>query len=291
MLIAEFPVHDTILAGQTLAQANLRQKLGISVIALLKRGKISPPDPQEVLSPTTILIMAGTEEEIGQTGRQLTESCAYPPANPSVIILGGGRVGQAAAAFLDQNNISYKIIEKRGKVGSKQNHFIYGDAADIAVLKEAGIEQARSVVITTHDDAMNIYLSFYCRQLRPDIQIIARASEDLNTSKLHRAGADQVGSAAVRGAATIMNLLQPYEGAFYTTELSIFLVPIPAVLAGKSLIESKLREKTGCSVMAIKEDSNFLTNPDPTTSLPQKGELIIVGSLEAEKLFRQEYME
>jgi voltage-gated potassium channel len=290
VLIAEFPVHDTILAGQTLAKANLRQKLGISVIALLKRGKISPPDPQEILSPTTILIMAGTEEDMAQTGRQLTDSCAYPPANPSVIILGGGRVGQAAAAFLAQSGISYKIVEKRGRVGSEKDHFIYGDAADIAVLKEAGIEQARSVIITTHDDAMNIYLSFYCRQLRPDIQIIARASEDLTTSKLHRAGADQVGSSAVRGAATIMNLLQPYEGALFSTELSIFLVPVPAALAGKSLIESKLREKTGCSVMAIKDDSSLLTNPDPTTPLPLTGELIIVGSLEAEKVFKQEYM-
>jgi voltage-gated potassium channel len=291
LLITEFPVHDTILEDKSLTQTDFRKKLGLSVIAFLKRGKIFPPDPHEILAPTTILIMAGTQEDMAQVGRQLTETCAYPPPDPSVIILGGGRVGQAAAAFLDQSSISYRIVEKRERVGKTQDHVIHGDAADIAVLKEAGIEQARSVIITTHDDAMNIYLSFYCRQLRPDIQIIARASEVLTIPKLHRAGADQIGSDAARGASTIMNLLQPYEGSLFSTDLNIFLVPIPSVLAGKTLIESTLREKTGCIVMAIKVDSEFLTNPDPTMPLPRAGELVIAGSLEAEKIFKEEYID
>jgi voltage-gated potassium channel len=289
LLIAEFPVQDTILEGKSLIQARLRETLGISVIAFLKRGKIFPPDPQEILEPTTILILAGTQEDMDQTGRQLTETCIYPPPDPAVIILGGGRVGQAAAAFLAQSNVSYRVVEKRERIGSVQDHVIHGDAADIAVLKAAGIEQARSVIITTHDDAMNIYLSFYCRQLRPDIQIITRASEDLNTPKLHRAGADQIGSSAVRGAGTIMNLLQPYEESLFSTDLNVFMVPIPPVLAGKKLIESNLQEKTGCIVMAIKDDSGFRTNPDPTMPLPRTGELVIAGSLEAEKVFREEY--
>ncbi|MEN8199691.1 MAG: NAD-binding protein [Thermodesulfobacteriota bacterium] len=291
LLIAEFPVQDTILVDQSLVQARLRERLGLSVIAFLKRGIICPPDPHEKLSPTTILILAGTKEDMGQAGRQLTNSCAYSPLDPAVIILGGGRVGQASAEFLKQNDISYKIVEKEKQIGWEKESFTYGDAADIDVLKEAGIERARSVIVTTHDDAMNIYLSFYCRQLRPDIQIIARASEDPTISKLHRAGADQVSSAAARGVATIMSLLQPYEGSLFSADLNIFLVPIPPDLRGKTLTESRIREKTGCNVMALKDESDFQTSPDPTIPLPQRGELVIVGSMEAERQFKEEYME
>ncbi len=291
LLIAEFPVYDSILAGQTLAGADYLQELGVSIIGFLKRGQVSVPDPHEKLSQTTILILAGTEDKIGQVGRRLAASCTFPPLDTAVIILGGGRVGRAAANFLDQNGVSYRIVEKLENVGIDDGQYIHGDAADIAVLKRAGIEQARSVIVTTHDDAMNIYLSFYCRQLRPDIQVIARASKEITRSKLHRAGADQVGSAAVRGASLIMELLHPNEDSLFSTDLNFFQVPVPQSLAGMSLIDTRLRQKTGCSVMAIRDSDRLLSNPDPNMPLPQTGEMIIAGSLKAEELFRKEYLD
>jgi voltage-gated potassium channel len=290
LLIGEFPVRDTILAGQTLTQSKLRQTLGLSVIGFLERGEILPPDPQRVLSPTNILIMAGTQAAMDRTGRQLVESPLDPLPDPLVLILGGGRVGQAAASFLQQNSISYKIVEKMATVKKRKAHYILGDAANIKTLKEAGIDKARSVLITTHTDAMNIHLSFYCRQLRPDIQIITRATEERTMSKLHRAGADLVVSSAAMGANSIMNLLRPSDISIFSEELNIFLVPIPESLVEKTLIETKLRQQTGCIVLAIQSEDRFLTNPDPTKPLAKTGELLLAGSLEAEKIFRKEYL-
>ncbi len=289
LVIAEFPVHDTILSGKSLAQVHFREKLGITVIAFQKQGELFPPEADEILSPSTILLMAGTEKEMMQVGRQLADSCRYPLPKPAVIILGGGRVGQAAAAFLAQNRISYKVVEKREKVAGQLENVICGDAADIDVLNEAGIEQARSVIITTRNDAMNVYLSFYCRKLRPDIQIVSRASEQFTAAKLYLAGADQVGSVYVRATAIIMGLLQPYEESVFSMERSLFLVPIPKALAGKSLLESKVKEKTGCMVLAIKEELRYHPNPDPLLPLPLTGELVVYGSPESEKIFRKEY--
>lgn len=291
LLIGEFPVRDTILAGKTLAQSQLRQTLGLTVIGILERGQVLPPDPQTILTTTNILIMAGTQAAMDRTGRQLAVSPIEPPADPSVLILGGGRVGQAAAYFLQQNSISYKIVEKLATVNKGKAHCILGDAADIKTLEKAGINKARSVIITTHTDAMNIYLSFYCRQLRPDIQIVTRATEERTMSKLHRAGADLVVSSAAMGANSIMNLLQPSDVSIFSEELNVFLVPITDALAGRTLVEIKLREQTGCSVLAIKTNKRFLTTPDPTAPLAKAGELLLAGSLEAEKVFRQEYLE
>jgi Trk K+ transport system NAD-binding subunit len=290
LLIAEFPVYDTVLAGQALAGVENLHELRVSIIGFLKRGQVTMPDPHELLSQTTILILAGTEENITQVGRKLAVSCVFPPPEPAVIILGGGRVGRAAAAFLEQSSVSYRIVEKSEDVRGQDSLYIHGDAANIDVLKQAGIEQARSVIVTTHDDAMNIYLSFYCRQLRPDIQVIARASKESTRSKLYRAGADQVGSAAVRGAGTIMDLIHPHEDSLYSTDLVFFRALVPGALAGKSLIESRLRAKTGCTVMAIRDGESFLSNPDPEMLLPHTGELILAGSLKAENMFQKEYL-
>ena len=48
------------------------------------------------------------------------------------------------------------------------------------------------MLVTTHDDDINVYLTLYCRRLGPDLQIISRANLDRNVSTLHRAGADAV---------------------------------------------------------------------------------------------------
>jgi len=291
LIIAEFPVHDTILSGKSLAQVHFREKFGVSVVAFQRQGELFPPDANEILAASTILLMSGPEQKIKQIGQQVADSCVYPPPDPAVVILGGGRVGQAAAAFFDQAGVSYKIVEKRKKIVSQQQHGICGDAADIAVLKNAGMEQARSVIITTHNDAMNVYLTFYCRQLRPDIQIIARASEGFSREKLYLAGADQVGSVYVRATFSIMNILHPYEESIFATNRNIFVVQIPKSLAGKSLQESTLKEKTGCMVLATRNDSQCFPNPDPSQPLPVSGELVVYGSPEKEKAFRKEFME
>jgi len=48
---------------------------------------------------------------------------------------------------------------------------------------QAGIKAAPSIIITTHDDPTNIYLTIYCRRLSPEVQIISRANLGRNISK------------------------------------------------------------------------------------------------------------
>ena len=90
--------------------------------------------------------------------------------------------------------------------------------------------QSPSVVITPHDDDLNIYLTILCRKLRPDVQIISRATLDRNVSSLHRAGADIVASYASMGANAIFNLLQRSDVLMVAEGLSVFKVKMPASL-------------------------------------------------------------
>jgi len=109
-------------------------------------------------------------------------------------------------------------------------------------------------------------------------------------SKLHRAGADLVMSFASMASNSIINLLNPEKVLMVVEGLSIFRASVQPILAGKSLAESKIREATGCSVVAITRDGNLVLNPDPFAPLVANDELVLIGTVEAEKNFKTKYM-
>lgn len=292
LLIAESHAMHTPLEGKTLAESELRKKTGVTVVGLWEHGKFIIPTPQTLVSSTTVLVMAGSEAQLKRFDEQFAISCiSYAPDAP-VLILGGGRVGCAAAETLEARKIPYTIVEKGGRVSCasrEKDTIIYGDAADINTLIKAGIKDARAIIITTHDDAMNIYLTFYCRQLRPDIQVISRATADRTVTKLHRAGADVVLSYANMGANRILNLLQPDNLSVFTEGLNVFSKQVHDSFVNKTLTDISIRKKTGCSVIAIKSGEEFLVSPDPNVPLKAHDELILIGTSDAEQEFVQHY--
>ena len=282
LLIAEAPAMRTPLEGKTLIQSNLREKTGVTVVGLWERGQFKIPQPQTRIDSTTVLLLAGSAEQLKKYDEVFSIYRLYHTAETTVLILGGGRVGRAAAQILEDRKIVYKVVEKSRKFIQNEN-YIQGNAADLSTLHQAGIKKASSVIITTHDDSMNIYLTIYCRKLRSDIQIVSRANLDGNISKLHSAGADLVMSHASMGANTIINLLKPNKILMFAEGLNIFRTSVPQSLAGKSLAESQIRKQTGCSVIAIGKENKLNINPEPSILLKEHDEMVLIGTSDAEK--------
>jgi len=284
--IAEISAVQTSLGGRTLADIGMRRKTGVMVIGLWEKGRFEVPLPQTLINSTTLLLLAGTTGQLDSFERRYAKPSVTHSSEKPVLILGGGRVGLAAAEILEQHEIDYRIVEKRPVLAAgKGDNFILGDAADLAVLERAGVKDARTVIVTTHNDAMNIYLAFYCRQLRPEMQIISRATNERSVSKLHMAGADLVMSYASMGANRIINILKSDEISMFTEGLNIFSRPMPKSLIGKNLMESNIREKTGCSVVALKTAGKLEVGPDPSLPLSGHDELILIGTTESEQQF------
>ncbi len=289
LLIAEAPAMRTPLEGKTLIESNLREKTGITVVGMWERGGFEIPHPQTRINSSTVLLLAGSAEQLNKYDEIFSVYRIYHTANAPVLILGGGRVGRATAEALEERQVAYKVVDKNLKLIENNENYIHGDAADINTLYRAGIREAPSVIITTHNDAMNIYLTIYCRKLRPDIQIISRANLDRNISKLHGAGADLVMSYASMGANTIINLLKPDEVLMFEEGLNIFRAPVHSSLVGKSLAENQIRKQTGCSVIAINTKGKLNINPDPTIPLRENDEMILIGTADEEKRFIENY--
>ena len=148
------------------------------------------------------------------------------------------------------------------------------------------------MLITTHDDSLNIYLTIYCRSVRPDIQIISRATLEQNTEIMHRAGADIVHSYASMGAMSILNQIKGDRIVTVTEGLNIFRVRVPRSLDGKALAECGVRERTGCTIVALRsEDGAMTVNPTAQTKLAVSQELVLAGSEESQSKFSEQFGE
>ncbi|WP_459936477.1 potassium channel family protein [Desulfonatronum parangueonense] len=287
LLIAEVPAMRSSLEGKTIFESRLRELTGITVAGVWERGRFRVPTPDTIITSSTVLVLAGSEQQLAVYDEIFGGNWK---SDAPVLILGGGRVGRAAADTLKSRDVNYRIVEKNIRaVRSGSEEYIHGSAADLDTLRKAGIDTAPSVIVTTHDDDMNIYLTIYCRRLRPDIQIITRATLDRNISKLHRAGADLVMSYASLGRTNITNYLLQDNTLMVSEGLNIFKAPAPVQLSGKTLEESSIRQQTGCNVIAIRREGRLDVNPAPGSAIAADSELIMIGDAESEVCFMDLY--
>ena len=288
LIIAQAPVIGTPLEGKTIMESDLRKLYGLSVVGIWERGKFTLPRPDTIIDRTSVLVFAGSAKALDAYDEVYSFYHICKIAGDPVIIIGGGRVGLAAAARFREREIPYLIIEKNPKKARPGDNYVFGDAADINTLEKAWFEKAPAALITPHDDATNIYLTKYLRSLRPDMQILSRASADRNVSTLHRAGADFVISNASLGANIIFNFLRNEDTLLLTEGLNIFHLKAPDSLVGKVLLESGIRERTGCTVIAISRDGKMSINPEAKTVIKEDDELVLIGTFDAEKSFLRE---
>lgn len=286
LVIAEATAHNSPLVGQTLAESRLRNRVGVTVLGVWERGQFQLAQPTTRIAPGTVLVLAGSKHQIEHYNALF---CTEPPNDEPVVIIGGGRVGRAAGRALAARGMDYRIVELLPERVRDPDKYILGDAADLEVLVAAGIRKTPAVLVTTHDDDTNIYLTIYCRRLRPDVQIISRARLERNVATLHRAGADFVLSYASMGASTIMNLLNRDSILMVTEGLDVFEVEIPEGLVGKSIAEARIRQLTDCTVVALEQDGMMTVNPDPHLPLPAHAKMVLIGTVAAENCFLKRF--
>ena len=289
LLIAEAPAMHSPLQGRTLAESRLRELTGVNVVGIWEQGRFHLPDPLTKIGASTVLVLAGSEAQLDVYDSIMGPSGKDREHSGPVVVLGGGRVGMSVAGTLAERGVDYRIVEKRTLKNTEDTRIIQGSAADLDILVLAGINETPSIIITTHDDDLNIFLTIYCRRLRPDAQIISRASLDRNINTLHRAGANLVMSFSSLFTTTVLNLLNPDKLLMLSEGLNIFRSKPSLSIVGKALREQKIRHTTGCSIIAIKRGEEMLLNPDPETIVSKDDELILIGTVQAEKNFMEQY--
>jgi voltage-gated potassium channel len=281
LLIAEFPVHNTPLCGKTIPQTRLREHARVNIIGIWEHGRLLAVDPTRRLTDSSVLVVVGTERQIGVLDELLV---IYDTNENPVLVLGGGKVGRAASQALRSQGIAVHLIEKnpamRERIGDSADRVFIGDAADRDILMEAGLEGSPSVLLTTHDDATNIYLAVYCRRLKPDVRLVSRVTHERNVEAVLRAGADFVLSYATLGVNSIMSILLGNDLVVLGEGVGLYHVAVTKAVAGRTLAESQIGARTGLAVVAIERNGAVDTEVGPNTKLEPGATLVTVGSTE-----------
>jgi voltage-gated potassium channel len=295
LVIAETSAAGTELVGRTLMELGLRRRFGVTVVGLWERGSLEMATPELTVEETSILILAGTRDQIAAYDAAYTTDAdgdGIPDeATAPVVIIGGGRVGRATAAALAESGIDYRIIERLGERIRDDDRYVHGDAADRDTLRRAGIDDTPAVVVTTHDDDTNLFLTLYCRKLRPEIEILGRVTRDRNLSTIHRAGADFVLSYASAGAIEVWNTIRADSTVLLAEGLVMFRTPTPRELTTRPLRETHVPRATGCYVIAVVDDDDGVsTQLDLDAPLPADSQIVLIGTEEGEQRFLRRYV-
>ena len=288
LVFAEFPIHATTLPGRTIRDTRLRALTGLNIVAVWERGRLLPAGPDTVLSEHSVPVIVGTEE-------QLTELDAlfviYRHNENPVLIIGGGKVGCATARALRERDTAVTILDQdpslEPQLAQVADRVVVGDAANLQVVTNAGIAEAPSVVLTTNDDATNIFLALYCRKLNAETHIVSRITQDWNLEAIHRAGANFALSHGALAVKSLISLVQGRELVILGEGAELFVESVSRALAGKRLGESGIGAQTGLNVIAVRHAGVSKTNPSAGTELPRDAELVMLGTPEQRRHFVQ----
>ena len=217
------------------------------------------------------------------------------------IICGYGRVGRRVAEEFRLSGEPYVVLdyhEDAVNAAKEQGDLlIEGNATEDEDLRRAGLDRAKGLVAAADSDSDNLYIALSARSARPDIQIVARASDEDAEKKLKLAGADRVVLPYATAGRTMANLvLRPHVTAFLdavTTatgpdlHMAEIEVPDTSTHAGKTIREIRVRHETGAIIVAMrKRDGTFDTTPEPDVRIDPGDVLVSVGT--ADELRRLE---
>jgi len=209
------------------------------------------------------------------------------------IICGYGRVGQRLAEDLEAAGRPFVVVdiaeEEISQLRNSELLHVKGDAENEAILRKAGIERARCVILTLPEDSSNVFVALTAREMNPDLFILARTVDHDNRSKLLHAGADKVIAPSEVGADRMAQVvLRPnvdefMERVLHANALSLQIDEVEvhpsAPLAGQSLAESNFRQQFDAVVIGIIDaDTGEMTfNPTPSARIEAGDILIVLG--------------
>jgi voltage-gated potassium channel len=211
------------------------------------------------------------------------------------IICGYGRVGQRVGQEFRAADVPYVVLDfsedALAAAREQGDLFIEGNGTEDEDLEKAGLDRVRGLVASSDSDADNLYIALSARAKRPEITIVARASDEDAAKKLKLAGADRVVTPYSTAGRVMANLvLKPQVTAFLeivtTAEGDDFTLEEIEVKptcerAGRTIRDLRVRDETGAIIVAVrKRDGTFDTTPSPDELIEAGDVLIGVGTLE-----------
>lgn len=247
------------------------------------------------------------EGELRRVYKNIITSRDVKKLKNHVIVCGFGRNGIKVCEELRNDNIEFIVIESNSEIISlfpedKNYFFINGNATLDEVLMEAGIKEASTIICSLPLDADNVFITLTARELNKKMKIISKANEPTSEKKLYRAGATYVVMPDRLGGIHMANLItKPYVIEFLEllngvgdSKLVLEEVShdkLKQEYQNKSLRELDVRNKTGATIIAFKDEvEGFIFNPHSEKAVQKGDVLIVLGNTKNIVQFKQVFV-
>ena len=278
--VAEIRVHDdSPLANKTLAESGIHADTGAHIVGQWVDDALdSPPAGDQLLRPGMILVAAGSPDSI----KRLSEIARPITHEGRIVVAGFGDVGSKLAEMLKDAGEEVCVIDDTDQPGVE----VLGDVLDTGVLESAGVATARVVILACAGDSATLLASTVVRDYAPDVPIIACAALADNVGRIQKAGADFALSVSqVAGQLLAHHVL----GEMGSQQARIKLGA--GRLAGHHPLESRIRERTGCTVVAVERDAEVIMDIPPSFVFAETDALYVCGTVNAFNRFYDAFAE
>jgi voltage-gated potassium channel Kch len=118
------------------------------------------------------------------------------PQAYQLVLFGYHHGGHEFIRAFQQLHKKYLVIDYDPDVidmlDSQKIDYLYGDATDVELLKEAGIEKSKLIVSTISDHQTNLFIIKMVEDMNPDVAIVCHADNIREATALYEAGASYV---------------------------------------------------------------------------------------------------
>ena len=279
--VIEFPIlHGSPLVDRQIETAGIRERTGANVIGAWLDGTFTPnPPPSAELSEQSVLLISGTEAQLQRLVEWATPAGEHPGSE--AVIVGYGATGEAICRALEAAQVTFTVVDRQDRDGVD----VVGDATDPSTLSAAEIESANGLIVAVGDDTEAIFITLLARDLNPDLEIVVRANDAENRSKLVAAGADFVLPIATVSARMLAGTIMGEEIISYETQIEIVRTDAGG-FAGQTVGAAEIGERTGCTVLAVERDGKTHSGIDAGFELLAGDELVIAGTDRGIERFR-----
>jgi Kef-type K+ transport system membrane component KefB/voltage-gated potassium channel Kch len=187
--VSEFSIVLILIA----LNKNLISSSLVSAIVLITLASIAASTYMILFSDRLFDIF---ENYLGMFERRRAQPELKPEARYELVLFGYQRGGHEFISLFKKLKKKYVVIDYDPEVidviEERKLNYLYGDATDVELLEEAGVEHAKLIVSTIPDHQTNMMLLNYLKTKNPDAIVIIHADDPYEAAKLYEAGASYV---------------------------------------------------------------------------------------------------
>jgi voltage-gated potassium channel len=203
-----------------------------------------------------------------------------------VIVFGYAQLGRYVADKLGELGIDYAVVTHEPAIydsltKKKVLTVLHHENRPIVALKEAGIEEASTLIAAHEKDPENILIILSARRLRPDIRIVSVVHDEQLIETAKNAGADVTvpSSVSVGHLLALSAITRDLVGIVFSEKVGTKEIAQFSVFKSSKLIGKKLQDVTSLAqVIGLVRNQQLVQNVfDPDLRISEDDTLLVFG--------------